>query len=167
MEDSRDFKIAFRQRIHFHNRITVDRDVLAHGETAFLRKIPLDGTLAAALRQTAFQHRRDRHFFRQGNNRDGDLPVTEVEAGIDLPDALRVPDARHRPDRIQILIRHEHGGSNLHIPQPTGIEIQQGILLQCRRRVGDSQIGKRRQQSDHHDRDKGDQLFPDVAACVQ
>ena len=59
MEDSRDFKIAFRERIHFHNRVTVDRDVLTHGETAFLRQIPLDGTLFAALRQTAFQHRRD------------------------------------------------------------------------------------------------------------
>ena len=167
MKDSRDFKVALRQRIHFHDRITVDGDMLAHGETAFLRKIPLDGTLFAALRKTAFQHRRDRHFFRQGNNRDGDLPVTEVEAGIDLPDALRVPDARYRPDRIQILIRHEHGGSNLHIPQLTLIEIQQGILLQCRRRVGDSQIGKRRQKPDHHDRDKGNQLFPDVAARVQ
>ena len=93
--------------------------------------------------------------------------VAEVKAGVDLPDALGLPHARHRPDRIQILIRHEHGGSNLHIPQLTLIEVQQGILLQCRRRVGDSQIGKRRQQSDHHDRDKGDQLFPDVAACVQ
>ena len=59
MEDSRDFKVALRERIHFHNRITVDRDVLAHGESAFLRQIPLDGTLVAALRQTAFQHRRD------------------------------------------------------------------------------------------------------------
>ena len=59
MKDSRDFKIALRQRIHFHDRITVDGDVLAHGEAEFFRKIPLDGTLAAALRQTAFQHRRD------------------------------------------------------------------------------------------------------------
>ena len=167
MEDACDFKIMFRQRVHVHDRVTGNADLLTDGESEVLCQVPLHRAFLCVLRHAPFQQDRKRHLFRQRDDRDGGLPVPEMEPGVDLPDALRFSDAREGTDLLQILVGHEHGGSDLHIPQLTVVEENQRVLLQRRSRVGDPQVSQRGQQPDHDDRDEGDKLFPDVAAGVK
>ena len=151
VENPRDFKVMLRKRVHIHDRITVDREALADGEPEILGQIPFHGALAGLFRHAALQQHRKGHFLRQGKNRDRGFPVVKVEPGVNLPDRLRLADARDRADLLQILVGHEHGGCDLHIPKLTVIEEEQRVLLERRGGVGDTQISHGGQKPDHYD----------------
>ena len=151
VENPRDFKVMLRKRVHIHDRITVDREALADGEPEILGQIPFHGAFAGLFRHAALQQHRKGYILRQGNNRDRGFPVVKVEPGVNLPDRLRLSDARDRADLLQILVGHEHGGCDLHIPKLTVIEEEQRVLLERRGGVGDTQISHGGQKPDHYD----------------
>ena len=68
MKDPCDFKVMFRKRVHIHDRVAADGDLLTHSEAAFLRQVLLYNALFRILRKAALQQYRDRDLFRQGED---------------------------------------------------------------------------------------------------
>ena len=167
MKNARDHKGFFLQRIDAGDLAGLHTDLLPDGEPVPFYQLSFYGTLRCRLRQTAFRQHRQGDLLREAEQRYVCRAAVYPHGGICLENAFRILYTGNTTDRLQILIVHQHGGSDLKIPEVPGIKEIQRILFQGRRRICDAEICDRRQHSDQHDGEEGYDLLPDVAARVQ
>ena len=167
LEHAGDHEALCQERVGVRNGLAVQTDLLPEREGAAIHQLLLHGALRLRLGEPALQQLRPGDLPGLREHRDAEVAALRVQLGVDLPDALRLRHSGQSADRLQILFFHQQGRADLEIPQTVGIEITQRVFFQRGRRIGDAEIGQRREQSDDDDREIGDDLLADIAACIQ
>ena len=166
LENPRDDKVRLFERLDAHDGPVGQADRLPDREFAVVRQLFFDGTLPRRLGQTAGEQYRPCDLLRHVHDRDIRHAPADAKLGAGLQDRLRRPHAGQGTDGLQIFVIHQQGGADLEVPEPVAVKEDVGVLLQGVRGIGDAEVCQRGQHADHHDRQKGDQLLPDVAAGI-
>ncbi len=166
LENPRDDKVRLFERLDAHDGPVGQADRLPDREFAVVRQLFFDGALPRRLGQAAGEQHRPCDLLRDVHDRDIRHASADAKLGAGLQDRLRRPDAGQGADGLQIFVIHQQGGVDLEVPEPAAVKEDVGVLLQGGCGIGNAEVCHRRQHADHHDRQKGDQLLPDVAAGI-